>query len=221
MRRLALPAGVDPGIEVWLLDLDPAQPIDVAAWSDLDEDERARALALRRAGDRLRYGATRSALRRLLARRLGRGAAELRFAAGPHGKPALVGAPEVAFNVSHSGAHALIALGGAGALGVDIEATGAGLPERGVLERVLTSAERAWVGTEPDAFYTLWTAKEALLKAHGTGIRIAPDRLGLERDAQGALCLLHAPAEIAAAAPAIWKLSAPPGYAAALATMAR
>lgn len=217
MLRLPLPASIDPAVEVWRLDLDPTRPVDAAAWGDLDEAERARALALRMPADRLRYVATRSALRRLLGQRLDCPGAGLRFEAGVHGKPLLAGRADVAFSVSHAGAHALIALGGTAALGVDIEEAVPDAPEAGVLARVLSGSEHAWVQADPAAFYAIWTAKEALLKAHGTGVLLAPQRLCVAPGAHDALHLVEAPPEIAAATPRIWRLHAPPGYAAALA----
>jgi len=219
-QRLVLPPEVDPAIEVWEITLELAQPIPVRAWADLDQGEQQLALALRRPADRVRRVATRSALRRLLAARLGCAAGQLRFRAGPHGKPQLDHACRLPFNVSHSGTHALIALGpiGHGAeLGVDIEQIGRQPPEAGVLDRVLSEAERAWVAEEPAAFYRIWTAKEALLKAHGTGMRLAPDLLCLARDAADALHLCGAPAEIAGRPNHVQTLAAPSGYAAALA----
>jgi hypothetical protein len=88
----------------------------------------------------------------------------------------------VAFNVSHTDGAALVALVGparaqeaapAGlAVGVDVERA----PERprdavAVGRRVFTEAERAWLAQDPEGrFLTLWTLKEAALKATGQGL---------------------------------------------------
>jgi 4'-phosphopantetheinyl transferase len=96
---------------------------------------------------------------------------------GEHGKPFL-GAPhdDLAFSWSHSGDRALLAVArGIHQLGVDIERS---RPR----PRLLELARRFYAAEEADAlealpdirrleaFLTLWTAKEAVLKAHGGGL---------------------------------------------------
>lgn len=217
LRRLAPPPDLPPDIEIWQLELDLGQPPAPEAWLDLDAGEQARARALRQPADCVRLVATHSALRRLLGQRLGRAAAALRFEAGRHGKPHLVGAPDLPFNLSHSGALALISLGSSGSLGVDIERIRPEALEPGVLDRVLTTEERVWVGADPATFFLVWTAKEALLKALGTGMSLAPHRICLRAGPQGSPRIASLPSEYATAGSRLWQLEAPPGYAAALA----
>jgi 4'-phosphopantetheinyl transferase len=135
------------------------------------EEERFQSFAT----DALRsiWGAARGTLREVLGRALGCAPAEVEFRYGPHGKPYLAGSP-LRFNISHSGALALIALSRA-EVGADVELP---RPRRsdaiarrfyapGEIERLFAErdAER-----RADAFFRLWTCKEAFLKATGEGL---------------------------------------------------
>ncbi|HEU4702044.1 MAG TPA: hypothetical protein VFS37_06130, partial [Conexibacter sp.] len=73
-------------VDVWLLALDREQPGDA-----LTTQERERAARFLREEDRRRWTAARAALRALLGAYLDADPRELRFAEGPHGKPALDG----------------------------------------------------------------------------------------------------------------------------------
>lgn len=95
-----------------------------------------------------------------------------------HGKPGLVDAPEVSFSVSRSGTMGVIAVATDGVtVGVDIEQIRprpnlAGLAVR-TLGRQALAAWRAAPETEQlTRFLAAWTAKEAYLKAVGTGITV-------------------------------------------------
>ncbi|WP_051377943.1 4'-phosphopantetheinyl transferase family protein [Derxia gummosa] len=168
----------------------PADPRLLASpdWALLNEAEHARLLRLRQPADRLRFLVARAALRRLLGERLGCDPRAIGFVTGAHGKPALhpatlSGAGAVAlppsgasgglhFNVSHSGARALVALSTAGEVGVDVER----IAPRASLGRLAAHAfhpdERAACGEGADvaAFFAIWAGKEAVVKADGRGL---------------------------------------------------
>jgi 4'-phosphopantetheinyl transferase len=122
---------------------------------------------------RFRWGAARGTLREVLGRALGCPPGEVSFRYGPHGKPEIAGAP-LRFNISHSGAVALIALGRQ-EVGVDVELP---RPRRtdGIARRFYAPAEveRLFaVGDDEarrDLFFRLWTCKEAFLKVTGEGL---------------------------------------------------
>ena len=87
--------------------------------------------------------------------------------AGPYGKPE---APGVFFSLSHSGGCALLAMSD-GDVGADLERLRPA-PMR-TAGRVFAPEELDWLaaGEDGDArFFTLWTLKEALLKAAGRGL---------------------------------------------------
>lgn len=174
MRRIDAPA---PFL-VWRFELD-AMPDGVAV-AELSDDERARAARFVFEPDRRRYLAAHSGMRRLLAAETGLASAALRFEAGRHGKPRLtaVGAPS--FNLTHSGDVALLAIAPRGEIGIDAEV----LREVGraidLAERHYTPAEQAELAAAPPArrdraFLQVWTRKEAVLKAVGSGLTIAPE----------------------------------------------
>ena len=132
------------------------------------------AIALERAVYLLR---TRDNIRRLkaevLGRALGCAPAEVKFRYGAHGKPGLAGS-DLRFNISHSGALAVIALARV-EVGVDVELP---RPRRSdaIARRFYTPGEieRLFAHADPerraDAFFRLWTCKEAFLKATGEGL---------------------------------------------------
>ena len=96
-----------------------------------------------------------------------------------HGKPMLTGAPDISFSVSHSGTIGVIAVaGGEGVhVGVDIEqvrprANLAGLATRTLGPEALAAWHAAPESEQLTRFLHAWTAKEAYLKAVGTGITV-------------------------------------------------
>lgn len=222
-----------PTVALWQLDLKDLAEIGEMAAACLSPEERARHAALRHPRDQLRYAATRTALRCLLARRLQCEPASLCLMSGAHGKPALAMAGAPAFNVSHAGDHAWIAIADCGAkVGVDIERIDATLTQaalRDMAVHCLTARECAWLEAQPAdawprAFFTLWTAKEALLKALGIGIADHLQHVSVIMRAAGdarhavvpesGLPAAHA---AALARTRLYALAAPDGYAAAMA----
>ena len=55
------------------------------------------------------------------------------------------------------------------AIGVDLESTAAPIRAAG-FRHYLSAAERHWAGQSPQRFYSLWTRKEAVVKAAGAGL---------------------------------------------------
>lgn len=96
----------------------------------------------------------------------------------PDGKPFLAEGPS--FSLSHSGIYCALAIGD-GKVGIDIER----MEEVNLqaLEVAANAAEQAWI-LEKDQlmrFYRLWTRKEALAKAIGTGHFSDPGEIDLNK----------------------------------------
>jgi 4'-phosphopantetheinyl transferase len=121
-------------------------------------------------------------LRRVLSRYLGQAPAEIGLARGEHGKPHLAKEPgRLAFNLSHSGELALVAVSQGREVGVDVERAKPGRDLVGLAERAFdpegAEAVRAAAGDERTRlFYELWTRHEARLKCLGVGLGPAPER---------------------------------------------
>ena len=135
------------------------------------EEERFRSFATDAL--RARWGTGRGILREVLGGALGCAPAAVQFHYGAHGKPEVRGSG-LKFNISHSGGLAVIALATV-EVGVDVE-----LPRKrrsddiarrfyapGEVERMFAERDDA---RRADAFFRLWTCKEAFLKVTGEGL---------------------------------------------------
>lgn len=148
----------------------------------LDAEERARMGRFRREIDAARYLAAHALARIALAGQLGLDPAGLAFdrtcrCGEPHGKPRLDG-PGPAFSLTHAGDLVGVAVH-TGPVGLDVERV------RPLTDLAAMAAHACAPGetvAAPDAFFRLWTRKEALLKSTGEGlstpmsdITVAPD----------------------------------------------
>lgn len=89
------------------------------------------------------------------------------------GRPTLPGPGDL--NLSHGGGQIALALCRTGRVGIDLEAPRR--PTDALLDATCTAEERAFVSTSRDvgdAFARLWTLKEAVMKALGTGLTLPP-----------------------------------------------
>ena len=139
----------------------------------LSKDEQRRAERYAHSKQRDAFLFSRYCLRTVLARHLKRPLAELTFATTERGKPHLSNHPQVYFNVSHSGRYLAIAVSDRYRVGVDIEYLGEKHLTNELPISMLAMAEQHYCQNAADisnAFFTVWTAKEAWVKALGIGI---------------------------------------------------
>ncbi len=120
----------------------------------------------------------RAILRRLLAAYLAVDAAAPVFRYGDKGKPHLAFATGLAFNVSHVEDTAIYAIASGREVGIDIEATGRDVEIDGIARKVFSPSECAALDAlsltaRRDAFFRIWTRKEAYIKALGEGFGYA------------------------------------------------
>ena len=167
---------------VFHVELAPNGGHEASALSWLDDNELQRWRKFVHPGARRRFGLCRAALRVLLCERLDCDNGRLSFGTSRYDKPfALVDylpAP-VSFNVSHSGDHGLIAFASEGRIGIDVEQR----TQRRDFDRLIEAAfgkdEQAVLTSAGGQFriylfFKLWTIKEALIKALGTGFSYDP-----------------------------------------------
>ena len=170
-------------VQVYLLSLPPDPEPWIAQLSPCASGERrARAARFRFPVDALRCLAAEALLRHALLDQHGLPAAAIECVADPGGKPRLLGQPDIHFNLSHSGPWVLCALHRE-RVGVDVEEVRLrdGLPAKIVMSpEEFRHFERLAPLPARDYFYRLWTLKESLLKAMGTGLSLAPDGITLD-----------------------------------------
>jgi 4'-phosphopantetheinyl transferase len=163
-------------VDVWQIALDAAAPDDVLSRL-LSDVERERIARFHFERDRRAYAASHAALRRILAGYVGGGdPAAIEFTASANGKPALLNPLGVSFNLSHSGDVAMVAVARGREVGIDVERIRSEIDYTAIARRFFHPNEAAGLG-EAGAFFTLWTRKEALVKARGltldAGLRLS------------------------------------------------
>ncbi|WP_231907900.1 4'-phosphopantetheinyl transferase family protein [Cupriavidus sp. USMAHM13] len=173
---------------MWVLDDALIDPACSTLAHTLSPDERQRARAFRQERHRNGFMARRSLLRQLIGGYLACAPESLRFSITSFGKPALQWPPAAgfAFSVSHTEGMALLAFAWDCRIGVDVERRIDGLDLACIGRGVFSPPEEEMVdraGADPAAvLFSLWTRKEALLKALDAGLSGAPSAYTTEDD---------------------------------------
>ena len=172
MSRPPLPPDV---VHLWVVDVGLQSEDSARRRAVTSTAERERASRFRVPGHAERFLAAHGALRLILGDYLALEPRAIPFSLHEGGKPYTPGT-DLQFNLSHSGALALIAVAWARQVGVDVEQIRPvpGLDE--VAARVCTAEERKTLASLPEprregAFLAMWTRKEALAKLTGEGVR--------------------------------------------------
>jgi 4'-phosphopantetheinyl transferase len=170
-------------IHVWRAPLSVDQTILQSLESALSEDEKARAARFIFERDRVRYIAARGILRDLLGRYRQCAPQFIDFNYGPHGKPAVASRGSqspIRFNLSHSHALAVIAVGRERDVGIDVELIRPEFASEEIAKRYFSDKEIDELSRLPEesrteGFFLCWTRKEAYIKAKGDGLHIPLD----------------------------------------------
>jgi 4'-phosphopantetheinyl transferase len=169
---IALPAASLSEVRLWYVDLDryaAATALDGLASGELRSASRKVF-----ARDRLRYQASRHALRQVLGSILGLPPAEVMIGVDTVDRPVLNHGGGLDFNLSHSDNACLIGVSRDRPIGVDIETLRAIDDADTLAAQHFARAERVELAgsSEPHgrAFLSCWTRKEACLKALGVGL---------------------------------------------------
>lgn len=150
-----------------------------------EEQQRAARFLDPRHGDR--FTRIRSTLRALLAHYLHCAPQDVALSYTRHGKPVLRDLAIPHFNLSHSRSLAAFVFGLDGPLGVDIEYVRPQKNLTGMLRHIASPREQAQLTALPapaaqQAFYRLWTRKEALIKGIGRGLGMGLRRIHIGID---------------------------------------
>jgi len=127
------------------------------------------------------YIATQAVLRVLLSLYLDIKPREVQMGVRSKGKPFLIHARSIFFNISNSDGQCVFAFSGDGEVGIDIERIRQMPDIEQLIQKNLTSREKEYVLKDPEKklkrFFRFWTFKESYLKAIGEGMRLTPDNL--------------------------------------------
>ncbi|MGI5129269.1 4'-phosphopantetheinyl transferase family protein [Pseudonocardia sp. CA-107938] len=172
MSRVGIPAATCRIF--WAAPVEPATAPHLVRL--LDAHERERMQRFRRPVDQARYLAAHALTRIVLGDALGSPADVLTFdrtcrCGRQHGKPVLLQAGAPAFSMTHAGDVVGVALH-ASPVGLDVEEIrSVELPA--MAEHACSPAElAAGAGATVDTFFSVWTRKEAVLKATGDGLSV-------------------------------------------------
>jgi 4'-phosphopantetheinyl transferase len=167
----------DHDIHIWLAELDQSVTTTQRLRNLLSEDERSRAERFRFEQHRQRFIVGRGVLRSLLSHYLNLDPAAIQFSYGENGKPALAppSTSSLSFNLSHSHGLCLYAFVWRSPIGIDLEYQSPQIDREGIVRRYFSAREQSFfdklaLEQRQTAFLTIWTGKEAYLKAVGTGL---------------------------------------------------
>jgi 4'-phosphopantetheinyl transferase len=165
----------DGELHLWCSVPDATVPAE-ALERELAPEELARGRAIRLARRRGEYLLTRALVRRVLSAYAPTAPSAWRFRNGPHGRPEIDPPSRLSFNLSTCDGLVACLVGLDRQVGLDVEPADRGAEVLELAARVLAPSERraldalATAEARHDLALTLWTLKEAYLKARGLGL---------------------------------------------------
>jgi 4'-phosphopantetheinyl transferase len=171
-------------VSVWYSFTDDVAESDCGAAQDLLSDsERVRCRRLRFEEDRVSFIVAHALLRTALSRCAAAGPREWRFSTSGRGRPEIDGPPtrpRLRFNLSHTRGLVACAVTLERDVGIDVERIGRRARTGALAERHFSSSENRRLASLPSPgtralFFSLWTLKEAYVKARGLGLAMPLD----------------------------------------------
>jgi phosphopantetheine--protein transferase-like protein len=139
----------------------------------INKDDQLKAGRLFNSEDRKTVLICYTMLRMILSKKLNMNPHEISYLFGTHGKPGLKGDP-LFFSISHTRNSFSFAISDNYYIGLDVEEINRDINFETIIRRFFSGNEGEYIlnskGNSRDRFFLLWTRKEALLKAIGTGI---------------------------------------------------
>ena len=162
---------------------DAAESSCSAAHGLLSDPERARCRRLRFEEDRVSFVLAHALLRTALSRYAAASPGEWRFSTSGHGRPEIDApptCPRLRFNLSHTRGLVACAVTLERDVGIDVERIGRRAGTGALAERHFSPSENRLLASLPlpgahALFFSLWTLKEAYVKARGLGLAIPLD----------------------------------------------
>jgi 4'-phosphopantetheinyl transferase len=214
-------------VHVWTARLADAHHATADLLRILSREERAQAAQFSFERDRTRFIHAHGVVRQILSNYCDADPATLAFARNHHGKPYLIpraNGPNLQFSVSHGRNCCMLAVRFDHAIGIDVEKV-RDLPRAiNIGQSYFTPAESralaALRGTaQRDAFFALWTHKEATVKGLGISLAAHLGRIEFDLDPIGGLRLVAWDGDQSVAQRwSVVRLDPAPGYVAAVAS---
>ena len=175
---------VEPGVEGAWFWLSASGPVNEAV---LSGDDKVRISRLVSDEKRVQLGRSLCQRRELLSHLLAEPAADIVIAHDPEGRPFLTDFPDASVSFSDSEAANALALVRSGKVGVDVE-TVRPIGWQAMLPMLSSEGEARDIRSAVQGaggltgFFRCWAAKEAILKAAGTGLKGGAPRIHLPRE---------------------------------------
>ena len=176
----------DTQIDIWLCVLSDIESRNNHFLAQLSPEEKSRAQRFKFDIHRNRFIVSHGFVRTVLANYLTIEANEINYLKGEQGKPYLANPNpnNLQFNLSHTKDVALLAVTKKVAVGIDIEHNDRKTDWKGICQRFFTEPEQKALfslaeGQQGNAFFDLWTRKEAYMKVLGTGLSLSPTEFTL------------------------------------------
>jgi 4'-phosphopantetheinyl transferase len=165
---------LDEEVHVWQADFADVQATQSLHWL-LDQPEHSRASRFKVVAAHDQFVISRAFLRLAVAGYLRIDPRDVRFHITEHGKPQLAGDGDIRFNLSHTDGVAALAITRTRAVGIDVERIKQNVETLQIADRFFSRMESDWLHSRPaselvSSFFACWTAKEACVKACGTGL---------------------------------------------------
>lgn len=169
---------LEDNIDLWLIDLNQknySQALTVKYLLSYLENRKQNSLIFKK--DQITYLISHVALRFILSKYINIYPQLIKYKFNSYGKPYIVDYPWLHFNLSHSAELACVAISST-EIGVDVEYIAKNLDYLKIANYYFTKLELNLINNQRDntnrskIFFKIWTMKEALLKAIGTGLTI-------------------------------------------------
>jgi len=184
----------DNDIHIWLNYLNVHEARIKHLYPLLSSEEKERSERFKFYKHRKAFIASHGFMHTVLARYIDTNANEIEFSQTEFGKPSLIDIQNknnIQFNLSHSGNMAILAVCKQHSLGIDVEFAERKVDWRGISKRFFTPNEQQQLDklTEEEqrqAFFQIWTRKEAHMKVTGQGLSLAPTQFEVSVPPQSA-----------------------------------
>jgi len=175
---------VDNEVHIWLNYLNVHEARIKHLYPLLSDEEKERSERFKFYKHRKAFIASHGFLHSVLSYYINTPANEIKFSHGEQGKPSVLeelNPEKIQFNLSHSNNMAILAVCKKHSLGIDIEYAQRKTDWSGISKRFFTQKEQQQFftlneATQKDAFFQIWTRKEAHMKVTGMGLSLSPSQ---------------------------------------------